>query len=109
MREDSSIYNGISQILLNVAPIEAKKVIMKAKFLSNDQRCHYEYDYINDLNERNWFTTSRYVNLGILNYLIKLRQFHIDNNLTNGKTIWTGCELMIDLDKNRVNINFMYD
>nr|MCD4231344.1 hypothetical protein [Escherichia coli] len=41
--------------------------------------------------------------------LVKMRDFYIQNNMTNGKPAWIGCEIIVDIPEEKISINFQYD
>ena len=45
----------------------------------------------------------------MLNYLVKLRQYSIDNNLTNGLPAWVGCIVTVDIENTKIDIEFKYE
>jgi len=40
---------------------------------------------------------------------VKLRHYYIENNLTNGRPAWHGCEVTLDVEKMKLSIDFRYD
>lgn len=109
MMNDKAIYNDIGQILFNIAPENSKQIIMSAELSPENDHCRYQYDYIDKFGEKKQFTGGGRAGGDILDCLVKLRKFYIENNLTNGKPIWHGCEVIVDLEKNKIHVDFKYD
>lgn len=109
MRNDQEIYKDIGTVLYSIAPDEAKKIIMRAELSPENDHCKYEYDYLNAADEIQWLTAGGRANTDILRYLVELRNYYIENNLTNGRPAWHGCEVTLDIEKMKLNIDFRYD
>lgn len=109
MLNENSIYNDIGQLLFNIAPDGAKIVKMKAELSQEGDHCKYQYDYINKSNDINWFSGGAKANNDMLNYLVKLRQYYTDNNLTNGQPAWVGCIVTVDIENSKIGIDFKYE
>ncbi|XKM13543.1 hypothetical protein RCS94_11040 [Orbaceae bacterium ac157xtp] len=105
---DNEIHNKIGQLLFNIAPEDAKIVIMKVELSQENDHCKYKYNYINKFDDALWFTGGK-ANSEMLNLLVELKQYTIDNNLTNGHPIWVGCIVTIDIEKSKINIEFKYE
>lgn len=109
MRNDQEIYKDIGTVLYSIAPDQAKKIIMRAELSPENDHCKYEYDYLDATDEIQWLTAGGRVNTDILRYLVELRNYYIENNLTNGRPAWHGCEVTLDIEKMKLNIDFRYD
>ncbi|PIT09075.1 hypothetical protein [Snodgrassella communis] len=109
MLSDQNLYNEIAQILVNAGPNVAKKIMMKAKLWPEGDVCEFEFDYLTNDNQENWFDPDANATRDLRKVLVKLRKFYIENNLTNGKPIWHGCEVIVDLEKNKIHVDFKYD
>lgn len=110
MRNDNDIYNDIGQILFNISPENAKKVILQAEFVPEGDVCTFLYDYINMNDETHWFENeSAIASSKLMDYLIELKKYTLDNNLTNGNPIWIGCIITVDIENSKINIEFKYE
>ena len=109
MKTDQEIYNNIGVLLYDIAPHGAKKINMRANLSVEGNTCEYEYDYIDNENLLKWFTAGGVANTKMLHYLVELRNYYIENNLTNDLPIWKGCEVTLDLEKMKINIDFKYE
>lgn len=109
MRNDQEIYKDIATILLSIAPDEAKKIIVRAELSQENDNCEYEYDYLNIRNETKWLTAGGRANTDMLYCLVELRHYYVENNLTNGRPAWSGCEITFDIESMKLNIDFRYD
>lgn len=109
MRNGQEIYKDIGTVLYSIAPDKAKKIIMRAELSPENDHCEYEYDYLDDDDKTQWLTAGGRANTDILHYLVELRNYYIENNLTNGRPAWHGCEVTLDVKKMKLNIDFRYD
>ena len=109
MEIKNNIYNNIGLILVNASPKNATKVIVRAELHADEDTCKYEFDYIDNNGQMDWFDPDGRAVGDLTDELIKLKHYFIDNNLTNGKPIWHGCEVIVDLEKNKIHVDFKYD
>lgn len=109
MLKNNCIYNEIGQLLFNIAPEGAKTVIMKAELSPDEDHCKCQFDYINKSNDIKRFLGGARANRDMLDYLVKLRQYSIDNNLTNGLPAWVGCIVTVDIENAKIDIEFKYE
>ncbi|KAA1174529.1 MULTISPECIES: hypothetical protein [Photorhabdus] len=109
MTDDLDIYQKIGQLLVDAGPSDAQKMIVRAKLFPENDGCKYEFDYIDENGELGWFSPDSKAPGDLTELLVQLRSFFVDNNLTNGKPAWSGCEITVDLDKMKINIDFKYD
>ncbi|MEQ5094379.1 hypothetical protein [Proteus terrae] len=109
MKTDQEIYNNIGTLLYNIAPNEAKKINMRANLSVEGNTCEYEYDYLDNENSLKWFTAGGVANTHMLHNLVELRNYYIEHNLTNDLPIWKGCEVTLDLETMKINIDFKYE
>ena len=108
MRSDDDIYNDIGGILFEIAPSGACKIIMRAQLSQELGSCEYEYDYIDEQGNVAWFTAGGRANTDMLDLLIELRSWYVENKLTAGLSAWCGCEVTLDLVKAKISIDFIY-
>ncbi|MEY0491467.1 hypothetical protein [Proteus terrae] len=111
MKTDQEIYNNIGTLLYNIAPNEAKKINMRANLSVEDNTCEYEYeyDYLDNENSLKWLTAGGVANTQMLHNLVELRNYYIEHNLANDLPIWKGCEVTLDLETMKINIDFKYE
>lgn len=110
MRKDNDIYNDIGQLLFNISPKNSKKIILQAEFSPEGDVCTFLYDYVDTKNNTMWFENeSAQVSGKLMDYLLELKQYTLDNNLSNGYPIWTGCIVTVDIENSKINIDFKYE
>ncbi|MFF7707579.1 hypothetical protein [Pseudomonas sp. NPDC007930] len=108
MRSDDDIYNDIGGVLIEVAPAGACKIIMRVQLSQELDSCEYEYDYIDEQGVVAWFTAGGRANTDILKLLTELCSWYVENKLTGGLPAWSGCEVILDLVKVKISIDFIY-
>lgn len=109
MNELDELYNKIGQLLVDAGPDGAVKIIARAKLPLDGESCEYEYDYVDKQGDTDWFVPDKLASHDLRILLVKMRNFYIKNNMTNGKPAWTGCEITVDLPENKINFKFHYD
>ncbi|EMC8778472.1 hypothetical protein VMZ82_001292 [Providencia rettgeri] len=109
MKTEQEIYNEIGSLLYGIAPDGAQKIIMRASLSPEGDTCEYEYDYIDNENALKWLTAGGIANTNMLHNLVELQSYYIKNNLTNGLPVWKGCEITLNLETMKINIDFKYE
>lgn len=110
MRIDQEIYNDIGAILLAVAPAGASKIIMRAALSPENDHCKCEFDYVDKLTEKvNWFSAGVHANSELLDHLVELRNYFVDNFNSQEEPFWHSCEVVVDVETLKINIDFKYD
>ncbi|MDR1845023.1 MAG: hypothetical protein LBR63_14915 [Citrobacter amalonaticus] len=110
MSLDDAIYREIGQLLYNSAPDGAKLIVMNADLSEEGDSCRFNYDYINENDEKNWFLPSDgLTDQRLRELLILLRQYFIDNFKSQEKPFWHGCIATLDVEKSEINIDFKYN
>jgi len=41
--------------------------------------------------------------------LVELRNFYLNNSLTNGKAAWSECEVVVDMNTSKIFFDFKYE
>lgn len=108
MDHTNILYNKIGQLLFNIAPDGAKKITMEASLSSENDHCKFQYEYVDENNELKWFTGGGKANSEMVSYLVELKKYFLNNNLTNGNPIWTGCIAIVDVENSKISIEFKY-
>ena len=109
MSKLDDLHNKIGQLLINAGPEDAQKIIARAKLPLDGESCEYEYDYIDQGNDMDWFIPDKLASYDLRLLLVEMRDFYIKNNMTNGMPAWTGCEITVDIPEQKINISFQYD
>ncbi|WON77938.1 hypothetical protein [Serratia sp. UGAL515B_01] len=108
MRDEQKIYQDISQILLNMAPDDSIKVIVRAKPFPEGDGGEYEFDYIDSDNASDWFDPYDGAVSDLTPLIVELREYYLEQGLTNGQPVWGRCEITLDLERMKLNIEFEY-
>lgn len=101
------IENRIGQILFNIAPNNAKKIIMKSLISPENDHGKFAFSYLSKLGCEEGFSGSDVID-EVLKLLVELKKYYLDNNLTNGQPIWLGCEVSVDLEKMKIHFDMKY-
>ncbi|MCU6678633.1 hypothetical protein [Leclercia tamurae] len=109
MSELDVLHNKIGQLLVNAGPADAKTIIARAKLARDGESCEYEYDYIYQQDNEDWFVPDKLASYHLRLLLVNLRDYYMQNNMTNGKAPWTGCDITIDIPAEKISINLKYD
>lgn len=109
MNELDDLHNKIGQLLVDAGPENAKKIIVRSNLPLDGESCEYEYDYIDQEDNSDWFVPDKLASYDLRLLLVEMRSFYIKNNMTNGKPGWTSCEITVDIPEEKINISFLYD
>ncbi|BEN88277.1 MULTISPECIES: immunity protein YezG family protein [Serratia] len=109
MRTDQEIYNDIGSILLSIAPDNAVKVILCATLEPESDCGEFTYDYIDNNGEQRWITETADASERLLDLLVELRNYFVDNFKSQEKPFWHGCEVTVNVETLKINIDFKYD
>ncbi|CAI0979183.1 Uncharacterised protein [Serratia rubidaea] len=110
MRTDQEIYNDIGSILFAIAPDIASKVIMRAELSPENDHCKCEFDYVNaTTGDTDWFSAGAQANGDLFDLLVELRDYFVDNFKSQEKPFWHGCEVTVNVETLKINIDFKYD
>ncbi|MBM3074412.1 hypothetical protein [Lelliottia sp. RWM.1] len=99
----------IGQILFDCGPDNAKKIIARAEVFPEGDGGRYEFDYIDENGELDWFDPDGRAVADLTDVLVAYKKFFTDNNLTNGKPIWSKCEITVDVPEEKISIKLQYD
>ncbi|CVB12589.1 hypothetical protein DMW62_27625 [Serratia marcescens] len=107
--QHADIEQKIGQILFDCGPRNAQKIIVRAKVFSDNDGGTYEFDYLDENGDLDWFDPDGRAVADLTDALVAYKQFFVENNLTNGKTIWSKCEITVDIPEEKISIRFQYD
>ena len=103
------LYNKIGQILVMSCPDDAVKIITKIEIVEENDVATYVFIYFDNKNNRKQFVPDPQVTNDIFHSMLELKKYFLDNNLTNGKPIWEGCIVEIDIKNSKINFEFKYE
>ncbi len=109
MRSDQEIYNDIGSVLLSIAPSDAVKIILYATLEPESDCGEFTYDYVDNKGDQHWITETADASEKLLDLLVELRNFVVDNFKSQKKPFWHGCEVTVDIETMKINIDFKYD
>lgn len=99
----------IGQILYDCGPLNAQKIIVRAEVFSGNDGGKYEFDYFDESGDLDWFDPDGQAVSDLTDILVAYKTFFLENNMTNGKPIWSKCEITVDIPEEKINISFLYD
>lgn len=107
---DYIIYKEIVYLLLDLAPDGARSVIVNAELSGEGDYCEFEYDYINNVGERNWFVSkSGLINQRLRKLLVSLRSYLCYEFKSSKKPFWKKCCMTVEIYSMKMKINFDYE
>ena len=107
--DDQVIYQKIGQILVDSGPTNAKKIIVRAKLFKERDGCSYEFDYVDKDDQLDWYDPDSRAVSDLTDTLEELRSFYIANIKSEKSSIWNGCEISLDLETMKINMDFKYE
>jgi len=107
--QDQDIHQRIGQILFNCGPSNALKLIVRAEIFPENDGGKYEFDYLDESGNLDWFDPDGRAIADLTDALVELKKYFIDNKMTNGMTVWSKCEITLDVPKEKINIRVQYD
>ena len=108
-KTDDKLNNEIGQLLFKSSPNGAKRVIAQLEFTPEMDACTCIFDYYNQNDELNWYTLNSDITSPLIKAVRELRQYYIDNNLTNGLPVWRGCIITVDIENAKIDFEFKYE
>ena len=105
----NQLNNEIGQLLFKSSPNGAKKVIARLEFTPEMDVCRYLFDYYDQNDELNWYLLDDDITDPLIDTVTELRQYYIDNNLTNGLPAWRGCIITVDIENAKIDFEFKYE
>lgn len=107
---DDELYSEIGRILFESAPEDAQMIFLDAELSPENDHAKFLYDYADSNGTKTWFLPgSSAADSLLLDKLVQLRKFYIEQNLTNGRPVWHGCIVTVDLEKMKINLEYRYD
>ena len=103
------LYNKIGQILVMSCPDDAVKIVTGIQIAKEDDAVSYYFNYFDNKNNKKEFKPVSKARDDIFYTMLEIKKYFIDNNLTNGKPIWAGCIVEIDIKNSKINFEFKYE
>ncbi|MGQ6099518.1 hypothetical protein ACUNHJ_26890, partial [Serratia sp. IR-2025] len=64
---------------------------------------------IDNNGEQRWITETPDASERLLDLLVELRNYFVDNFKSQEKPFWHGCEVTVNVETLKINIDFKYD
>jgi len=107
--DEKIFYERIGQLLIDAGPLDAKKIIVRAELFAEGDGGSYEFDYLNDAGDLNWFDPDGRAVGDLTDLLVQLRSHFVMNGLCAGDKAWSGCVVTLNVENIKINIYFKYD
>ncbi|MFP1878558.1 immunity protein YezG family protein [Lonsdalea quercina] len=109
MRTDQEIYNDIGSVLLSITPENADKIILNATLEPESDCGEFTYDYVDCHGNQHWVAETGNASENLLDLLVELRNYFVVSFKSQEKPFWHGCEVTVDIETLKINIDFKYD
>jgi hypothetical protein len=106
--DDQELYQKIGQLLVDAGPVDAREIIVRVELFSEGDGGKYEFDYVNRSGELNWFDPDGRAVGDLTEFLVKLREYFLANNLAAEGKPWSGCVITLDVNEMRFGIELNY-
>ena len=103
------LYNKIGQILVMSCPDDAVKIVTGIEIAEENDAAGYYFYYFDKKNNKKHFLPDPDATDDIFHTMLEIKKYFLDNNLTNGKPIWAGCIVEIDIKNSKINFEFKYE
>lgn len=107
--QDQNLERKIGQILYDCGPQNAHKIIVRAEVFAENDGGTYKFDYIDENGNLDWFSPDGRAVADLTDALVAYKKFFLENNMTNGKPVWSKCEITVDIPEEKINISLKYD
>ncbi|WP_275233777.1 hypothetical protein [Pantoea ananatis] len=107
--QHTDIEKEIGEILYECGPVNAQEIIVRAEIFSEDDGGKYEFDYLDENGNLDWFDPDGRAVADLTDALVAYKKFFLENNLTNGNPIWSKCEITVNIPEEKISINLQYD
>ena len=105
----NDLYNKIGQILVISCPDDAVKIVTGIQISTENDVAAYFFNYFDNKNNKKEFKPVSKARDDIFQTMLEIKKYFLDNNLTNGEPIWTGCIVEIDIKNSKINFEFKYE
>ncbi|WP_242507335.1 hypothetical protein [Serratia liquefaciens] len=95
MKELGILHNKIGQLLVNADPDNAQKIVARAQLSLEGDVCDYEFDYIDDKGDEDWFIPDKLAGYDLRLLLVELRDFYIKIILLMGSQLGMNVRLLL--------------
>ncbi|MDC9623074.1 hypothetical protein PSI22_15875 [Xenorhabdus sp. XENO-7] len=110
MSKENELYTRIGRSLYAAAPESAKIIVLEAELSAEDDHVKFMFDYVDELGNKSWFEpNSSQTDSELMDCLVELRKYYVENNLTNDHPAWHSCEVKLDVEQMKLNIEFKYE
>lgn len=106
--DDQELYQEIGRLLVDAGPADARKIIVRAELFSEGDGGKYEFDYVNQSGELNWFDPDGRAVGDLTELSVKLREYFLTNNLTAEEKPWSGCVITLDVNEMKFGVELNY-
>ncbi|OVZ94939.1 hypothetical protein CBW54_00550 [Yersinia kristensenii] len=110
MSIENDLYVRIGGALYNEAPENARIILLNAELSPENDHAKFLFDYVDNEGNKDWFSPENpQTDSELMDCLIQLRNYYVENNLTNDRPAWHSCEVTFDVEHMKLSIEFQYD
>ncbi|CNJ74408.1 hypothetical protein [Yersinia aldovae] len=110
MSIENDLYVRIGGVLYNEAPEKAKVILLNAELSPENDHAKLLFDYVDNEGNKDWFSPENpQTDSELMDCLIQLRNYYVENDLTNGRPAWRSCEVKLNVENMKLSIDFQYD
>ncbi|ERK16386.1 hypothetical protein L579_4295 [Pantoea sp. AS-PWVM4] len=107
--QDELLYQRIGQIIYSCGPANASELFVKAKLFSATGAGEFEFDYLDDSGEPDWFEPDHLAVTDLSEALRELQQHSVESGMPDGTAIWSKCEITVNVAEKKIDIVFQYE
>ncbi|MFC0181011.1 hypothetical protein [Thorsellia kenyensis] len=108
IKNDSQLYNEIASVLFQSSTAECIKICMLLRLSADSKHSKTEaFGFDTDGNEISFLVDDSFGNMHDL--AVELKNYFLENNLTNGMPGWRYLWVEVDVVNNKVKFDFAYD
>ncbi|MEK2686376.1 hypothetical protein AAAC11_30025 [Pseudomonas aeruginosa] len=105
---DQELYQKIGQLLVDAGPADAREIIVRAELFSEGDGGKYEFDYVDQSGELNWFDPDGRAVGGFDRVAGPIARLFFSQQFDRWRGGWSGCVIKLHVDEMKFGIAFNY-
>ncbi|KHJ67098.1 hypothetical protein QU24_15825 [Pantoea rodasii] len=103
------LYRRIAQIVFSSGPQGARELIVKAELFADDEGGEYQFDYLDENGEPDWFEPDAQAIGDLTEALKAFQHYFVEHEMTEGKPVWNKCIVVINVPEESISIDVQYE